>query len=114
MDYPDDLLVIRLVIASVFNLSSEDQCRRIYEALSNPYVRMLGHPTSRRGYCVHPNRVMPPLRSTTRCWRSTAVRTGCIGLALDAGRQTQGSVLWKNFRTSRLGPTWPKKQLERT
>jgi DNA polymerase (family 10) len=61
MDYPDDLLAqFDFVIASVhsrFNLSEEDQTRRICRALANPYVTMLGHPTgrlllSRAGYRV--------------------------------------------------------------
>jgi DNA polymerase (family 10) len=51
MDYPDGLLAqFDFVIASVhgrFNLSEEDQTRRICTALANPYVTMLGHPTGR-------------------------------------------------------------------
>src|SRR6266487_451633 len=51
MDYPDELLAtFDFVIASVhsrFNLSEEDQTRRICRALSNPYVTMLGHATGR-------------------------------------------------------------------
>lgn len=61
MDYSDDLLAqFDFVIASVhsrFNLSEDDQTRRICRALANRYVTMLGHPTgrlllSRPGYRV--------------------------------------------------------------
>src|SRR5437867_11116166 len=61
MDYPDDVLAsFDFVIASVhsrFNLSEEDQTRRICLALANSYVTMLGHATwrlllSREGYRV--------------------------------------------------------------
>ncbi|WP_447599406.1 helix-hairpin-helix domain-containing protein [Nitrospira sp. Nam80] len=67
MDYPDSLLAeFDFVIASVhsrFNLSEEDQTRRICRALANPYVTMLGHPTgrlllSRSGYRVDLSRVI--------------------------------------------------------
>ena len=67
MDYPDPLLAeFDFVIASVhsrFNLSEEDQTRRICRALANPYVTMLGHPTgrlllSRAGYRVDLSRVI--------------------------------------------------------
>jgi DNA polymerase (family 10) len=51
MDYPDEVLsTFDFVIASVhsrFNLSEEDQTRRICRALANPYVTMLGHATGR-------------------------------------------------------------------
>ena len=51
MDYSDELLgTFDFVIASVhsrFNLSEEDQTRRICRALSNPHVTMLGHATGR-------------------------------------------------------------------
>jgi len=51
MDYPDEVLAtFDFVIASVhsrFNLSEEEQTRRICRALSNPYVTMLGHSTGR-------------------------------------------------------------------
>ena len=67
MDYPDDLLAeFDFVIASVhsrFNLSEEDQTRRICRALENRYVTMLGHPTgrlllSRAGYRVDMGRII--------------------------------------------------------
>lgn len=67
MDYSDSLLAeFDFVIASVhsrFNLSEEDQTRRICRALANPYVTMLGHPTgrlllSRPGYRVDLSRVV--------------------------------------------------------
>jgi DNA polymerase (family 10) len=67
MDYPDSLLSqFDFVIASVhsrFNLSEEDQTRRICRALSNRYVTMLGHPTgrlllSRAGYRVDMGRII--------------------------------------------------------
>jgi DNA polymerase (family X) len=67
MDYPDDLLAqFDFVIASVhsrFNLSEEDQTRRICQALANPYVTMLGHPSgrlllSRAGYRVNMSQVI--------------------------------------------------------
>ncbi len=51
MDYPDEVLAtFDFVIASVhsrFNLSEEDQTKRICRALANPYVTMLGHSTGR-------------------------------------------------------------------
>ena len=51
MDYPDEVLAtFDFVIASVhsrFNLSEEEQTRRICRALANPYVTMLGHSTGR-------------------------------------------------------------------
>ena len=67
MDYPDDLLSeFDFVIASVhsrFNLSEEDQTRRVCRALANPFVTMLGHPTgrlllSRPGYRLNMSRVL--------------------------------------------------------
>ncbi len=67
MDYRDDILAqFDFVIASVhsrFNLSEEDQTRRICRALTNPYVTMLGHPTgrlllSRTGYRVDLPRII--------------------------------------------------------
>ncbi len=51
MDYSDEVLAtFDFVIASVhsrFNLSEEEQTRRICRALANPYVTMLGHATGR-------------------------------------------------------------------
>ena len=51
MDYPNEILAtFDFVIASVhsrFNLSEEDQTRRICRALANPFVTMLGHATGR-------------------------------------------------------------------
>lgn len=67
MDYPDDVLAgFDFVIASVhsrFNLSEEDQTRRICLALANPHVTMLGHATgrlllSREGYRVDMQKVI--------------------------------------------------------
>jgi DNA polymerase (family X) len=67
MDYPDEVLAtFDFVIASVhsrFNLSEEDQTRRICRALTNPYVTMLGHSTgrlllSRDGYRVDMRQVL--------------------------------------------------------
>jgi len=67
MDYPDDVLAsFEFVIASVhsrFNLSEEDQTRRICRALANPHVTMLGHATgrlllSREGYRVDMRKVI--------------------------------------------------------
>jgi DNA polymerase (family 10) len=67
MDYRDAVLAqFDFVIASVhsrFNLSEEDQTRRICRALTNPYVTMLGHPTgrlllSRTGYRVDMSRII--------------------------------------------------------
>jgi len=67
MDYPDALLAqFDFVIASVhsrFNLSEDEQTRRICRALSNRYVTMLGHPTgrlllSRAGYRVDMRRII--------------------------------------------------------
>src|SRR3989442_11198527 len=67
MDYPDEVLAtFDFVIASVhsrFNLSEEDQTKRICRALANPYVTMLGHATgrlllSRDGYRVDMKQVL--------------------------------------------------------
>jgi DNA polymerase (family X) len=67
MDYTDDILAsFDFVIASVhsrFNLSEEDQTRRLCRALTNPYVTMLGHATgrlllSRDGYRVDMRKVI--------------------------------------------------------
>ncbi len=67
MDYPDQVLAtFDFVIASVhsrFNLSEEEQTRRICRALANPYVTMLGHATgrlllSRDGYRVDMRQVL--------------------------------------------------------
>jgi len=67
MDYPDEVLAtFDFVIASVhsrFNLSEEEQTRRICRALANPYVTMLGHSTgrlllSRDGYRVDMRQVL--------------------------------------------------------
>ena len=67
MDYPDDILAsFDFVIASVhsrFNLSEEDQTRRLCRALTNPYVTMLGHATgrlllSRDGYRVDMRKII--------------------------------------------------------
>ena len=75
MDYADDLLAqFDFVIASVhsrFNLSEEDQTRRICRALANRYVTMLGHPTgrlllSRSGL---PDRYEPSARRGSAAWK---------------------------------------------
>src|SRR5438128_5022866 len=67
MDYPDEVLAtFDFVIASVhsrFNLSEEEQTKRICRALANPYVTMLGHATgrlllSRDGYRVDMKQVL--------------------------------------------------------
>lgn len=67
MDYRDDLLAeFDFTIASVhsrFNLTEDDQTRRICRALTNPYVTMLGHPTgrlllSRAGYRVDMSQII--------------------------------------------------------
>ena len=51
LDLPDDTLArLEMVIASVhsyFDLTREQQTRRIVKAISNPHVRILGHPTGR-------------------------------------------------------------------
>jgi DNA polymerase (family 10) len=51
LDYPDEILAkLDVVIAAVhsrFNLSMEEQTRRILTALENPAVRILAHPTGR-------------------------------------------------------------------
>lgn len=62
LDYPDDILAsFDLVIASVHSnlkMSEEKAMERLLRAISNPYVRILGHPTgrlllSRKGYPVN-------------------------------------------------------------
>ncbi len=51
LDYADDVLAsLDFVIASIhslFNLSPEEQTRRMLRAISNPYVDIIGHPTGR-------------------------------------------------------------------
>ena len=51
LDYPDSLLAeLDIVIASIhtnFKLNREDQTRRLCEAMENPYVFGIGHPTGR-------------------------------------------------------------------
>ncbi len=61
LDYADDVLAtLDFVVASIhslFNLSEEEQTRRMLRAISNPYVDIIGHPTgrillSREGYTL--------------------------------------------------------------
>jgi DNA polymerase (family 10) len=51
LDYEDDVLAnLDFVVASIhslFNLSPEEQTRRMLRAISNPYVDIIGHPTGR-------------------------------------------------------------------
>src|SRR6266699_1824713 len=51
LDYADDVLAsLDFVVASIhsnFNLSPEEQTRRMLHAISNPYVNIIGHPTGR-------------------------------------------------------------------
>lgn len=51
LDYADDVLAsLDFVVASIhsnFNLSPEEQTRRMLRAISNPYVSIIGHPTGR-------------------------------------------------------------------
>ncbi len=51
LDYPDDVLAtLDFVVASIhsnFNLSPEEQTKRMIRAISNPYVNIIGHPTGR-------------------------------------------------------------------
>lgn len=51
LDYADDVLAsLDFVVASIhslFNLSPEEQTRRMLRAISNPYVDIIGHPTGR-------------------------------------------------------------------
>ncbi len=51
LDYPDEVLAsFEIVVASVhsrFNLSREEQTARMLQALENPFVDILGHPTGR-------------------------------------------------------------------
>src|SRR5258708_2464890 len=51
LDYADDVLAtLDFVVASIhslFNLSEEEQTRRMLRAISNPYVDIIGHPTGR-------------------------------------------------------------------
>jgi DNA polymerase (family 10) len=51
LDYTDEVLAsLDFVIASIhsnFNLSPEEQTRRMLRAISNPYVNIIGHPTGR-------------------------------------------------------------------
>uniref|UniRef100_UPI0025F5744C PHP domain-containing protein n=1 Tax=Oceanithermus sp. TaxID=2268145 RepID=UPI0025F5744C len=51
LDYPDEVLAqLEMVLVSIhshFNLSREQQTRRILKALENPYVHVLAHPTAR-------------------------------------------------------------------
>jgi len=61
LDYADDVLAtLDFVVASIhslFNLSEEEQTRRMLRAIFNPYVDIIGHPTgrillSREGYSL--------------------------------------------------------------
>ncbi len=61
LDFADDVLAtLDFVVASIhslFNLSEEEQTRRMLHAISNPYVDIIGHPTgrillSREGYTL--------------------------------------------------------------
>lgn len=51
LDYPDDILArFDYIVASVhsqFRLSESDQTKRMIRAVSNPWTRILGHPTGR-------------------------------------------------------------------
>src|SRR6184192_635147 len=51
LDYADEVLAsLEFVVASIhsnFNLSPEEQTRRMLRAISNPYVNIIGHPTGR-------------------------------------------------------------------
>ncbi|WP_457637156.1 DNA polymerase/3'-5' exonuclease PolX [Oceanithermus sp.] len=51
LDYPDEVLAqLEIVLVSVhahFDLSREEQTRRLLRALENPYVHVLAHPTAR-------------------------------------------------------------------
>src|SRR5437660_5135443 len=51
LDYADEVLAeLDFVVASIhsnFNLSQEEQTRRMIRAISNPYVDIIGHPTGR-------------------------------------------------------------------
>ena len=51
LDYADDVLAsLDFVVASIhsnFNLSPQEQTRRMLHAISNPYVNIIGHPTGR-------------------------------------------------------------------
>src|SRR6266702_3123835 len=51
LDYADEVLAsLEFVVASIhsnFNLSPEEQTRRMLHAISNPYVNIIGHPTGR-------------------------------------------------------------------
>ncbi len=51
LDYADEVLAkFDFVVASIhsnFNLSPEEQTRRMLRAISNPYVDIIGHPTGR-------------------------------------------------------------------
>src|SRR5437588_5887538 len=51
LDYTDEVLAeLDFVVASIhsnFNLSQEEQTRRMLRAISNPYVDIIGHPTGR-------------------------------------------------------------------
>jgi DNA polymerase (family 10) len=61
LDFSDEVLAsLDFVVASIhsqFNLSQEEQTRRLLRAIANPYVDIIGHPTgrlllSREGYPV--------------------------------------------------------------
>jgi DNA polymerase (family 10) len=61
LDYADEVLAsLDFVVASIhsqFNLSTEEQTKRMLRAIANPYVAIIGHPTgrillSREGYTL--------------------------------------------------------------
>ncbi|GAB5534756.1 MAG: helix-hairpin-helix domain-containing protein [Rubricoccaceae bacterium] len=67
MDYPDDVLAsLDLVVASVhtgFRMSVDEATARLVQAVSNPYVDILGHPTGRlllrrKGYPIDAEAVL--------------------------------------------------------
>lgn len=67
LDYPDEVLArFDFIIGSVhsrFNLSEEEQTKRVMRALAHPFTTMLGHPTgrlllSREGYRIDMSRVI--------------------------------------------------------
>ncbi len=51
LDYPDEVLAsLDFVVASIhsqFNLSPQEQTERMLQAIANPYVDIIGHPTGR-------------------------------------------------------------------
>jgi len=87
LDLPDDVLAdADWVVASVHygqQQSREQITRRAIEALENPHVDAMAHPTGRlllerKPYAIDLEAVMRAAATTASCWNSTPIRHGSI------------------------------------